>query len=177
MRSCSLRQQLTTRLVLEMIGTMLLVSSTGCSFIFVHNREVPPESPPDCTRSRLAPAVDFVVAAGAVAVALWGKHASAQCQPNCESLAPAYEGFGLLTAAVAGPSAIYGFIKTNKCDARWSDWCASHRCDQYGRPLPPLTSDVVTAAAGLRWEDYASSASSMPRVTGQQSPAVSRSSP
>jgi hypothetical protein len=93
---------LTTRLVLEMIGTMLLVSSTGCSFIFVHNREVPPESPPDCTRSRLALVVDFVVAAGAVAVGVWGMNAAVHCEPHCgESVAGAYGAVGIVTAAVA----------------------------------------------------------------------------
>jgi hypothetical protein len=43
--------------------------------------------------------------------------------------------------------------------------------------LPAPTSDVVAPAAGLRPEDDDQSASSMPQVSGQQSPAVSRSQP
>ncbi len=181
MRSCSLRQPLTTRLVLEMIGMILLASSTGCSFVFVHRRDVPPESPPDCTRSRVAPALDVAVAVGSAALAAWGLSEEAKCRPQtpgcAESMAPAVLGFGMVNGVVAGASAIYGFIKTNRCDAQWSDWCASHRCDQYGRPLPPPTSDLVASAAGLRLEDVASSAPSMPRMNRQQWPAVSRSSP
>jgi hypothetical protein len=159
MRSCSLRQPLTIRFVLEMIGTMLVVSSTGCSFVFVHQRDVPPESPPDCTRSRVAPALDVAVAVGSAALVAWGLSEEAKCRPQkcAESMAPAVLGFGMVNGVVAGASAIYGFIKTNRCDAQWSDWCASHRCDQYGRPLPPPTSDVVAPAAGLPWEDDASS--------------------
>jgi hypothetical protein len=141
-----------SRLAASMIGFMALASSTGCSFIFVHRRDVPPEGAPDCTRSRVAPAIDLAFSAGAIALALWAFDSSAQCRPTgcAESMAPAFAVLGLETAAHAGASAIYGFIKTNTCDGLWTDWCASHRCDRYGRPLPPPTSEVVAPAAVLR---------------------------
>lgn len=174
MRSCSLRQPLTTRLALQMIGTMLLASSTGCSFIFVHRHDVPPESPPDCTRSLVAPALDAAVT---IAAPTYYFIATAGCAPgHCEA-APLSGALLLYPAIVTGASAIYGFVKTSNCRAQWSDWCASHHCDQYGRPLPPSTGDAVAAAAGLRPADIAASAASMPRVNRQPFPAVSRSSP
>ena len=142
-----------SRLAASMIGFMALASSTGCSFIFVHRRDVPPEGAPDCTRSRLAPAIDLAVSAGAIALAVWALDGSAQCRPNCgESIPipPLLAVLGVETAAHAGASAIYGFIKTNTCDGLWTDWCASHRCDRYGRPLLAPTTDVVAPAVVLR---------------------------
>src|ERR1700730_315090 len=121
MRSCSFRRPLSNLQVLEMIGTILLASSMGCSFVFVHSRNVPPESPPDCTRSHLAPAVDVAVAVGSVALAAWGLREEAACRPQrcAESTAPAVLGFGIVNGLVVGASAVYGFTKTNRCDAQW----------------------------------------------------------
>jgi hypothetical protein len=92
---------------------LVAVMIGGCSFATM---QTPHGSPPECTESQLAPIVDIGLAVAAPFF-VYGLAKSSDTSPQQDDVGPAITTFllGVPMMAVFGTSAIYGFIKADRC--------------------------------------------------------------
>ena len=96
---------------------LLAFCASGCSFIFV--RGPAGDHRTECTSSILAPVLDFAVAGfgGYGALGVIGTDQAKWDQQNPNTPKGPVIAFGLVSAAIWGASAIYGFRTTEACRA------------------------------------------------------------
>ena len=130
----------------------LILSCTGCSFLFVSGKPtnteaLPPSEPVECTTSKASPVLDTVFAGLEVArtgYALSLKDGDYQGQTLSRG---ADIGLGVAFVALFASSAIYGYVKTGDCaDAKTQHERSRVR---YQTPVEPAPLPPPTAASGV----------------------------
>lgn len=105
-----------------LLGAAPLLS--GCSLAFVKGpSSTDSEAPPECTRSPVAPILDFAYVAGTGALAVATDRACSG--GRCESIAPLFVGVAVVAAIPVAVSAIVGTKRAYECSDAWHRWCAS----------------------------------------------------
>jgi hypothetical protein len=134
------RQRTFESVVRGSVLAVTLVTSVGCSFVFVRGPKTGPrEAPkvdargnavkPDCTSSRLAPIVDSVAAAGFLCTAAAGAKCAAFIEINGDASSAASVAANLAAMGLFLGSAVYGYVTTANCD-KWKEERQAERVRQ-----------------------------------------------
>jgi hypothetical protein len=103
-----------------------LLALSGCSFATVHG---PHGSPPQCEESQAAPLVDLALTIAAPFVTYWAVSSSTSPASSQNGELGKTLSDGLLTMLIATPlvagfgaSAVYGYVKTDRCTRAKRDY-------------------------------------------------------
>ena len=125
--------------VLHRLFVMVLVGALGgCSFVTMHSPSGP--GPPQCESGYIYPAVDTLVAIAAPFLLYQAFYQSSSGTTAEDRQFDALLGTFLLTIPVSGveaTSAIYGFIKRDRCERAKRDYVQLMTPPPYMVPAPP----------------------------------------
>ena len=117
---------------------MFVVLLGGCSFFTMHSPHGP--GPPECESGYLYPAIDTIVAIAAPFLLYQAFYQSSSGTTPEDRQLDGLLGTALLTLPVSGveaTSAIYGFIKRDRCERAKRDYVQLVTPPPYLVPAPP----------------------------------------